>query len=157
MAMRVVDSSLLQQMEVLYSQEVTEEELYDRAVELIIDAADHYDWVGIYKVEEDDLVLSAWRGPEETEHTTIPLSQGVCGFAATEGETVVVDDVKEDPRYLACFASTKSEIVVPIMSDGEVVAEIDIDSDVKAAFVEADMGLLESIADLIGKKVAELE
>lgn len=135
---------------------MTEEELYDRAAELIIDAADHYDWVGIYKVEDEDLVLSAWQGPQETEHTTIPLSEGLCGFAATEGETVVVDDVNADPRYLACFVNTRSEIVVPIMSEGDVVAEIDIDSDTKAAFKEPDVGLLESIAELIGRKVAEL-
>jgi L-methionine (R)-S-oxide reductase len=151
-----VDDSLIEQTEALCAQEVTEEELYDRAAELIIDASDYYDWVGIYQVDEDDLVLSAWRGPQETEHTTIPLSQGVCGFAATEGETVVVDDVDDDPRYLACFPSTKSEIVVPIMVDGEVVAEIDIDSDVQAAFTEAHIQVLEAVADLIGKKVTEL-
>ncbi|MBW3588460.1 MAG: GAF domain-containing protein [Actinobacteria bacterium] len=151
-----VDSALRDLIEEVCAADVSEDELYDRAVESIIDAAPHYNWVGIYKVDGDELVLNAWRGPEETEHVRIPISEGICGFAATEGETVVVDDVNADPRYLACFPQTRSEIVVPILANGEVVAEIDIDSDTKAAFKEADVQLLEEVAEMIGKKVAEL-
>lgn len=151
-----VDSALRDLIEEVCAADVSEDELYDRAVESIIDAAAHYNWVGIYKVDGDELVLNAWRGPEETEHIRIPISEGICGFAATEGETVVVDDVNADPRYLACFPQTRSEIVLPILADGEVVAEIDIDSDTKAAFKEADVQLLEEVAEMIGKKVAEL-
>jgi GAF domain-containing protein len=76
----------------------------------------------------------------------IPVGQGVCGAAAASGETEIVDDVNGDPRYLACFASTRSEIVVPIAHDGAVVGEIDIDSDEHAAFGEEDRALLERIA-----------
>lgn len=118
-------------------------------VDLLHDRVEHYSWVGIYVVEGDDLVLGPWRGPQATEHVRIPVGQGVCGAAAASGETEVVDDVSADPRYLACFPSTRSEIVVPIARDGRVVGEIDIDSDRPAAFGEADRELLERVAGLI--------
>ena len=110
---------------------------------------EHYSWVGIYLVDGDDLVLGPWRGPEATEHVRIPVGQGVCGAAAASGETEIVDDVNADPRYLACFASTRSEIVVPIAHDGRVVGEIDIDSDRPAAFGDEDRELLERVAVLL--------
>ena len=110
---------------------------------------EHYSWVGIYLVDGDDLVLGPWRGPQATEHVRIPVGQGVCGAAAASGETEIVDDVNADPRYLACFASTRSEIVVPIAHDGRVVGEIDIDSDRPAAFGDEDRELLERVAVLL--------
>ena len=100
------------------------------------DRFDHYSWVGIYLVEGDDLVLGPWKGPQATEHVRIPIGQGICGAAAASGETEIVDDVNTDERYLACFVSTRSEIVVPIAYEGRVVGEIDIDSDVPGAFGE---------------------
>jgi GAF domain-containing protein len=118
-------------------------------VDLLHDRVEHYSWVGIYLVEGDDLVLGPWKGPQATEHVRIPVGQGVCGAAAATGETEVVDDVNADPRYLACFPSTRSEIVVPIARDGRVVGEIDIDSDRPAAFGDADRDLLERVAALI--------
>ena len=110
---------------------------------------EHYSWVGIYLVEGRDLVLGPWDGPHATEHVRIPIGQGVCGAAAESGETEVVDDVAADDRYLACFASTRSEIVVPISYDGRVVGEIDIDSDEPAAFRRDDRAFLERTATLI--------
>jgi L-methionine (R)-S-oxide reductase len=110
---------------------------------------DHYSWVGIYLVEGDELVLGPWQGPEATEHVRIPVGQGICGSAAATGRTEVVDDVNADPRYLACFPSTRSEIVVPIAYQGRVVGEIDIDSDEPAAFTERDRTFLERVALLI--------
>jgi putative methionine-R-sulfoxide reductase with GAF domain len=85
-----------------------------QVVSVLHDRCDHYSWVGIYLVEGDDLVLGPWKGPEATEHVRIPIGQGICGAAAASGQTEVVDDVNADPRYLACFPSTRSEIVVPI-------------------------------------------
>ena len=119
------------------------------AVEVLHDEVDHYSWVGIYLVEGDDLVLGPWRGPHATEHVRIPVGQGVCGAAAASGETEIVDDVNADPRYLACFPSTRSEIVVPIAHNGRVVGEIDIDSDQPAAFGDEDRELLERVAVLL--------
>ena len=94
-------------------------------------------------------MLGPWKGPEATEHVRIPVGQGVCGAAAASGETEIVDDVNADPRYLACFASTRSEIVVPVSREGRVVGEIDIDSDQPAAFGDADREFLERVAELI--------
>jgi L-methionine (R)-S-oxide reductase len=123
-----------------------------KAVEVLEEGFDHYSWVGIYRVEGDDLVLGPWQGPEATEHTRIPVGQGVCGAAAASGITEIVDDVNADPRYLACFPSTRSEIVVPIALDGRVVGEIDIDSDRPAAFGDDDREFLERVAALIAPR-----
>ena len=120
-------------------------------VDLLHDRVEHYSWVGVYLVEGNDLVLGPWKGPEATEHVRIPVGQGVCGAAAASGETEVVDDVNADPRYLACFASTRSEIVVPISREGRVVGEIDIDSDQPAAFGDADREFLERVAESIAQ------
>ena len=119
------------------------------AVEVLHDQVEHYSWVGIYLVEGEDLVLGPWRGPQATEHVRIPVGQGVCGAAAASGETEIVDDVNADPRYLACFPSTRSEIVVPISHEGRVVGEIDIDSDQPAAFGAEDRELLGRVAVLL--------
>jgi GAF domain-containing protein len=105
-----------------------------------------YNWVGIYMVEGDDLVLRAWDGPQATEHVRIPIGEGICGLAARTRETVIVDDVNKDPRYLACFVTTKSEIVVPIMRGGECIGEIDVDGDAPGAFDSLDKLLLEDVA-----------
>jgi L-methionine (R)-S-oxide reductase len=120
-----------------------------QVVELLHDRCAHYSWVGIYLVEGDDLVLGPWKGPQATEHIRIPVGQGICGAAAASGRTEIVDDVNADPRYLACFPSTRSEIVVPIAYQGRVVGEIDIDSDEPAAFTNADRDFLERVATLI--------
>ena len=120
-----------------------------RAVEVLHERFPHYDWVGIYWVDGQDLVLGPWVGPEATEHTRIPIGTGICGAAAESGQTEIVDDVNADPRYLACFASTRSEIVVPIFADGSVVGEIDIDGSDPAAFDDTDARFLEEVAALL--------
>jgi GAF domain-containing protein len=120
-----------------------------RAVELLRDRFAHYDWLGIYWVEGSDLVLGPWVGPEATEHTRIPLGTGVCGAAAQSGQTEIVPDVNADPRYLACFVSTRSEIVVPIFDGGEVIGEIDVDGSDLDAFDEMDARFLEEVAALV--------
>jgi len=130
------------------------EEILQDVVDVLHDRLDHYSWIGIYLVDGDDLVLGPWKGPQATEHVRIPVGQGVCGAAAASGQTEVVDDVNADPRYLACFPSTRSEIVVPITHEGRVVGEVDIDSDRTAAFGEDDRELLERIAVQISRAAA---
>ena len=116
----------------------------------------HFDWVGFYMIEkggmgEDPmLVLGPYVGAV-TQHTRIPLNQGICGAAASSGHTVVIDDVGKDPRYLACSIETKSEIVAPVFVKGEVVGEIDIDSHTPAAFTADDRQLVEHCARLVGQ------
>lgn len=113
----------------------------------------HYPWVGVYRLEGPSLVLDAWEGPRATEHTRIPLDRGVCGQAAREDRTVLVDDVNADPNYLACFLETRAEIVVPIHYEGAVVGEIDIDANVVKAFDASDRRFLESVAAKLGPAV----
>jgi L-methionine (R)-S-oxide reductase len=115
-----------------------------------------YNWVGFYMLETGInppmLALGRYQGAM-TVHTRISLNQGICGAAASSGKTVVVDDVKKDPRYLACSLETKSEIVVPIFVHGEVAGELDIDSHFLAAFADEDRDLVEYCAELVGKRL----
>ena len=100
----------------------------------------------------DELVLGPYLG-KPSPHTRIPLGRGICGAAATEKATIVVDDVNSDPRYLACSVETRSEIVVPVIRDAQVLAEIDIDSDMPAAFGEQDRRLVEAAAAMLAGKL----
>jgi GAF domain-containing protein len=115
-----------------------------------------YNWVGFYMLEAGAsppaLVLGRYQGAM-TVHTRIGLNEGICGAAASSGKTVVVDDVKKDPRYLACSIETKSEIVVPIFVHGKVAGELDIDSHFLAAFGDEDRELVEYCAQLVGKRL----
>ncbi|HEU5324661.1 MAG TPA: GAF domain-containing protein [Candidatus Limnocylindria bacterium] len=120
-----------------------------RVVDLLNERFGHYDWVGVYWVDGDHLVLGPWIGPEATEHTRIAIGTGVCGAAAASGQTEIVPDVNADPRYLSCFASTRSEIVVPIFHEGAVVGEIDIDGSDLDAFDTTDARFLEEVAALL--------
>jgi L-methionine (R)-S-oxide reductase len=122
-------------------------------IDVLYASVPRYSWIGIYLLVGDELVLGPWRGPQATEHVRIPVGQGICGAAAASGETEIVDDVNSDSRYLACFLSTRSEIVVPITFAGSVVGEIDIDSDRPNAFGSADQAFLERVAALIAGAV----
>jgi GAF domain-containing protein len=125
-----------------------------QVVRLLKDAISYYSWVGIYLLDGDELVLGPYLG-KPSPHTRIPLGKGICGAAATERATIIVDDVNADPRYLACSLETRSEIVVPIMNGVEVLGEIDIDSDQTAAFGAADRALLEEVAALLSEALSD--
>jgi GAF domain-containing protein len=111
-----------------------------------------YAWVGIYLLDGNELVLGPFVG-KPSPHTRIPLGRGICGAAAAEKVTIIVDDVNADPRYLACSVETRSEIVVPILDGPDVLGEIDIDSDRPAAFGLADRAMLESVAALLAPRL----
>ena len=125
----------------------------DRAVQILKQKVPAYTWVGIYLLEGDELVLGPFVG-KPSPHTRIPLGAGICGAAASERRTIVVDDVNADPRYLACSLETRSEIVVPIMEADRVLGEIDIDSDRPAAFGAPDRNLLEAVAAALAPRLA---
>ena len=112
-----------------------------------------YSWVGIYLLDGNELVLGPFEG-KPSPHARIPLGRGICGAAASEKATIIVDDVNADPRYLACSIETKSEIVVPIMAGGDVLGEVDIDSDRQAAFGSADKTLLEAVAAQLAARMS---
>ena len=134
------------------TQAATAGEAMQAAVSLLKQRPD-YSWVGIYLLDGNELVLGPYLG-KPSPHTRIPLGRGICGAAATEKATIIVDDVNADPRYLACSIETKSEIVAPIMFDGAVLGEIDIDSDKLAAFGAEDRELVESVAAMLAPKLA---
>ncbi len=113
----------------------------------------NYNWVGFYMLDSHDqnsLVLGPFVGAA-TPHTRIPLNQGICGAAVSEGKTIIVDDVNADPRYLSCSIDTKSEIVAPVYVRGKIVGELDIDSHVAARFKPEDRELVEQCANIVGE------
>jgi len=127
--------------------------LQEFCVSIIADRLTYYDWVGFYMLDPDDahvLVLGPYRGAP-TEHVRIPVTEGICGAAVAQGETVIVGDVTRDPRYLACSLETRSEIVVPIRANGKIVGEIDIDSHALGAFDMEDRSFLETCAGVLGQ------
>lgn len=120
-------------------------------VAIIAQHLPYYNWTGFYMLDPDNpemLVLGPFRGAP-TEHVRIPVSEGICGAAVAQNDTVIVDDVNSDPRYLACSLETRSEIVVPIRVNGSVVGEIDIDSHDLAAFSSQDKVFLEQCAAIV--------
>ncbi len=127
-----------------------------QCVTLLRQGVPHYNWVGVYMVEGQELVLRAWAGQEATQHLRIPLGQGICGLAARTETTVNVPDVSKDPRYLECFARTRSELVVPIKLKGRVVGEVDIDSDTLEAFTPTDEGFVVEVANLLALELEAL-
>jgi len=111
----------------------------------------HFNWVGFYLVDEvkgDELILGPFEG-ESTEHVRIPFGRGVCGQAAQTKKTFLVQDVSKETNYLACSPKVKSEIVVPILKDGELVGELDIDSYRLSAFTEEDREFLEKVCEIL--------
>ena len=122
-------------------------------VQLLAKHLTDYTWTGIYLLDGNELCLGPFVG-KPSPHTRIPLGRGICGAAAAEKVTIIVDDVNADPRYLACSIETRSEIVVPIMLNGEVLGELDIDSDKKGAFGDDDRALLEKVAEQLAPRLA---
>ena len=100
-------------------------------------------WVGFYRVIGDKLVLGPFQGPIAC--TRIAFGKGVCGTAWKRAETVIVPDVDAFPGHIACNSASRSEIVVPVKADGEVIAVLDIDSDRLGAFDEVDQRYLEQL------------
>jgi len=123
----------------------------ETAVRFLKETEPRYTWVGIYLLEGKELVLGPFLG-KPSPHTRIPLDQGICGAAVREAQTIIVPDVNADPRYLACSLETRSEIVVPIFVKGQMVGEMDIDSDLPDAFGPRDRELLERAAALLAEK-----
>jgi GAF domain-containing protein len=144
---------LTRELDVLPQHASSADGLMTAITKLLHDKLPTYNWVGFYMLEKGAvppmLVLGPFQGAP-TPHTRIPLHQGICGAAASSGQTVIVDDVHADPRYLSCSLETKSEIVVPVFVKGQVVGELDIDSHTAAAFGPADHQLCQRAASILG-------
>ncbi|HHV74604.1 MAG TPA: GAF domain-containing protein [Thermoanaerobacterium sp.] len=125
---------------------------YHEVVKILDSNLSYYNWTGFYFMEDGMLKLGPYIG-RPTEHVKINVGQGICGRAVAENATIVVDDVTKEDNYLACSIETKSEIVVPIRIGDEIIGEIDIDSDEKAAFDDDDRAFLEAVAEIVSKKI----
>jgi len=108
-----------------------------------------YRWVGVYDVGADEIAVVGWDGPGSPTHPRVARSEGLCGAAAAAGEAIIVADVSTDPRYLTTHATTRSEIVVPVVAGGGVVGLIDGESERANAFGVADKQLLQRCAAVI--------
>jgi GAF domain-containing protein len=111
---------------------------------------DHYDWTGFYRaVSDDHLIVGPYQGSHGCLH--IDFDRGVCGAAARTRETQLVPDVEQFPDHIACSSSTRSEIVVPVITpDDRLLAVLDVDSDALAAFDETDQTHLEALCRDLG-------
>jgi len=107
-----------------------------------------YRWVGLYEVGDEEIATLAFDGPGAPAHPRFPVSQGLSGSAVASAETVVAGDVREDPRYLTAFGSTRSEMIVSVVDRGtrRVVGTIDVESELVDAFSEEDRSALERCA-----------
>ncbi len=116
-----------------------------------------YNWVGFYLVDPADpgiLLVGPFVG-SFTPNARIPLDRGLCGAAATTGQTVVVDDVSTDPRYLSGSSMVNSEIVVPIFVKNKLAAELDIESYFASTFNKQEQGFVEACAAVAGEYLAK--
>lgn len=104
-------------------------------------------WAGFYLLDKDRLVLGPFQG--EVACTIIPMGKGVCGTAAEKRETIIVDNVHEFKGHIACSSKSKSEIVVPIIKNNELIGVIDIDSPIYSRFSSSEKKFLEKVATLI--------
>lgn len=123
------------------------DQLLSSTAELLQKEIFHYDWVGFYLLDDTGqmLILGPYTG-KPTEHTHIPVGKGICGQVANSGQSMIVQDVSEQDNYIACSLDVQSEIVVPILKDGNFVAEIDIDSHAYAPFSSDDEQFLMAIS-----------
>ena len=116
-------------------------------VATLIQETFHFWWTGFYRVVGNQLVLGPFQGPVAC--TRIGFGKGVCGTSWKEKKTLVVQDVEQFPGHIACSSESKSEIVVPLMKNGEVIGVLDIDSERLATFDQTDKEWLEQIAEAV--------
>jgi L-methionine (R)-S-oxide reductase len=107
-----------------------------------------YRWVGVYDVTAEQVSIIAWSGPGAPEYPKFPSSKGLTGAAIEQKKTVIVGDVRNDPRYLTAFGSTLSEIIVPVLAPGEerVIGTVDVESENANAFSARDQQMIEQCA-----------
>jgi L-methionine (R)-S-oxide reductase len=135
----------------------TAEALMERIAQRLHEKMTRYNWVGFYLVDPADagvLLVGPFVG-SFTPNARIPLGTGLCGAAASSGQTVVVDDVTKDPRYLAGSPLVKCEIVVPIFVKNKLAAELDVESYFASTFTKAEQEFVEGCASVVGKRLGK--
>ncbi|CDR61651.1 GAF domain-containing protein [Staphylococcus schweitzeri] len=118
---------------------------------LINDNLNQINWVGFYLKEQDELILGPFQGHPACVH--IPIGKGVCGTAVSERRTQVVADVHQFEGHIACDANSKSEIVIPIFKDDEIIGVLDIDAPITNRFDKNDQENLEAIVKIIERQL----
>jgi L-methionine (R)-S-oxide reductase len=151
--MTLVHEELLQEFQDFARTAPTAESVMERIAQRLHEKMTRYNFVGFYLVDPADagvLLVGPFVG-SFTPNARIPLGSGLCGAAASSGQTVVVDDVKKDPRYLSGSPMVNSEIVVPIFVKNKLVAELDIESYFSGTFSRAEAEFVEGCAGVVGK------
>jgi L-methionine (R)-S-oxide reductase len=151
-----VREELLREFRNFASSAPTANALMMRMAQRLHETIARYNWVGFYLVDPTDtniLLIGPYVG-SFTPNVRIPLDTGLCGAAATSGQTVVVDDVTQDPRYLPGSSMVISEIVVPIFGKKKLAAELDIESYFPGTFTKAEQAFVEACAAVVGKHMA---
>lgn len=116
-------------------------------VAAILFTMEDINWAGFYLLDKDRLILGPFQG--EVACTIIPLGKGVCGAAASKKETIIVDDVNTFKGHIACSCKSKSEIVVPILKNNQLIGVIDIDSPIYSRFSNLEKEFLETVSYLL--------
>ncbi len=148
---------LVSEVEDLVFSDAPDGEVLDGVIFLVHEAHVDWDWSGIYLLVDDVLVIGPFAGAEEPPgHARIEIGDGVCGTAVAENANQLVTDVRELDNYLECSLHTRSELVVLIHHEEEIVGQFDIDSDTVGAFTEEDEELLQEISQLVAPRVASL-
>jgi GAF domain-containing protein len=148
-----VHEELLREFQEFAQTAPTVKSVMERMAQRLHEKMTRYNWVGFYLVDPADpgiLLIGPFVG-SFTPNTRIPLNIGLCGAAATTCQTVVVDDVSIDPRYLSGSSMVNSEIVVPILVKGKLAAEFDIESYFASTFTEPEQRFIEACASIVGK------
>jgi GAF domain-containing protein len=144
----VVYEAVVKQICSVLSEELSDTAKMSSIAAILHNEINYFDWTGFYVVVAvNELEIGAYQG--HLACLKIPFDRGVCGYAAREEKSIVVDDVSKFPGYIACDANSQSEIVVPVFRNNAVIAVLDVDSDQKAAFNEVDQKYLEQIVALI--------
>jgi L-methionine (R)-S-oxide reductase len=148
-----VHEELLQEFQDFAKTATTNKDVMERIAQRLHEKMARYNWVGFYLADPLDpgvLVVGPFVG-SFTPNARIPLDTGLCGAAASSGQTVVVDDVTKDPRYLSGSSTVKSEIVVPIFAKNKLAAELDVESYFAGTFTKAEQNFIEACAGVLGK------
>lgn len=120
---------------------------------LLNDNLDQINWVGFYLIENNELILGPFQSHPACVH--ISIGKGVCGTAVANNQTQLVDDVNTFPGHIACDANSKSEIVVPIHVDNEIIGVLDIDAPITQRFSKGDQQGLEEIVSILEHQLSK--
>ncbi|MCD8763200.1 GAF domain-containing protein [Staphylococcus hominis] len=120
---------------------------------LLNDNLDQINWVGFYLIENNELILGPFQGHPACVH--ISIGKGICGTAVANNQTQLVDDVNTFPGHIACDANSKSEIVVPIHVDNEIIGVLDIDAPITQRFSKGDQQGLEEIVSILEHQLSK--